>query len=156
MIVPSLAQQTCLPDFNRWAFLPQGMRLPALAFCICFVILYINFPMLKLTINHRFNIPTASLARDPRLFAPPFFTYIQNTAAPPPSRHQQGIHNALPRLGCNPLSKGLPGTLQGIQDDLLRRASWQWQRVRRRQWYVPLSDAFTKLVWASMSFIHCR
>jgi hypothetical protein len=52
------------------------------------------------------------------------------------------IRHALPRLGRHPLPQGLPGAVQGVQDDLLRRAGWQWRRVRRRQWYVRAVACF--------------
>lgn len=49
----------------------------------------------------------------------------------PQYHHQQQIfHHALPGLGCHPLPQGLPGAVQGVQDDMLRRAGWQWQWVR--------------------------
>lgn len=123
-IVPSRLHQMCLP--------PQSSRLPAVAFAS--PVIHFSWQTRTINIEHRLNHPFASLARYSRFRRASFFTYIQRHRSTTISK--QVIRHALSGLGRHPLPQGLPGAVQGVQDNMLCRTGWQWRRVHRRQRYV--------------------
>jgi hypothetical protein len=126
-IVPSRLHQMCLPQDNRRAC--RSSHLPR----------HLSGQLFSVNnSNHKHRTQTQPSLCIPRASSTVSRASILHLHPETPQYHhqQQVIHHALSGLGRHPLPQGLPGAVQGVQDHVLRRAGWQWRRVRRLQWYV--------------------
>jgi hypothetical protein len=125
LIVPSRLHQMCLPQDNLRACPPP--RHPSTEL----------FPADNPGLEHQPQTqPSLCITRAISTISRASILHLHPNTSQYHHQQQQVIRHALSRLGRHPLSQGLPGAVQGVQDDLLCRAGWQWRRVRRRQWYV--------------------